>query len=592
MDKSDNTIGINKSEPDFTQVPFAFDAYCTKAWQDDAGKMRVRAIASDDQLDLQRDRMSHDALERMAEMSRTGVPLLENHRGTFGFGKTVDGRIITTKSEDGRDVRQLLVELELDGDYPQARSLFREVAGGDCQKQLSIGGKLNLKNRDAVTVQMTAGGLSRTINDLDLDHIATTRMKHAANPRTSFVEAIAKALDSAEEAGWTWPQESLAKQETAMQNTPINMDSDIQAGARLLANLGKLAKDEGYNMNGEENETPGMTPDEQETTPGEPASPEMAMEEKGYGEDTPNRFPAGEKKGDSVADPKTMPEQAGLEPDAKKYGANKSQAESLLGEISVLLSKMEAPEDEMADDEMPDEMKALVEIRDRLDKMIQGAASGPGEKPSAEELAGHGAGAYEQDTSAAKPGYSPDKAPKGDSTDVGGSHVTGHENDIQVGGEIEPTAPGAQAAYKHTMSEHREAHAGITKALGEGGVAWLNKTLDDVAEAVIEKNTELTQDIVVAAVEKMLEENAGIEKAISNYGNALNDATRRLAQQESELNTLRAVAARVERLEKAGGFSQSGPRGAADSTVQAPTKEGGLWSPLFKGARDAALGKY
>ncbi len=259
----------------------------------------------------------------------------------------------------------------------------------------------------------------------------------------------------------------------------------------------------------------------------------------------------------------------------------------------------------MGEEETPEdaEMKELVEIRDRLQKMIQGANLGSGEQPSAEELAGHGAGAFEQDTSAAKPGYSPDKAPQGDTTNVAGTNVTGHQNNIQVGGEITPTAPTAKASYDHTLSEHREAHAGLSKSLGDDAASWIMKSLSDVADAVVEKNTELTQDIVVAAVEKMLEEQHGssatLQKSIDSLGAAYNDVQRQLAESQEALVETRGelakaleAAGRIERLEKAAGISQSGARGAVDSTVASPKQEGGLWSPLFKGARDAALGKY
>ncbi|HUU21629.1 MAG TPA: hypothetical protein VM389_03755, partial [Phycisphaerae bacterium] len=70
---------------DLGSVSFEFDATVDKAWQDKTtGKMHVRAVASDDQLDLQRDKMSTMALEKMAQMAQRGVPLLETHRHTFG----------------------------------------------------------------------------------------------------------------------------------------------------------------------------------------------------------------------------------------------------------------------------------------------------------------------------------------------------------------------------------------------------------------------------------------------------------------------------------------------------------------------------
>lgn len=541
------------ASPDFSNVRFEFAADYEKAWQDEkTGRMRVRAIASDDQLDLQRDRMSHRALQKMADAAKSGVPLLETHRSVFDFGRTVGGQVIERQGADGRTHRQFLVELELDGEYPQARKLWREIAGGRCDKQLSIGGKLNLKNRDAVTVMMTPAGLSRTINDLDLDHIASTRKSQAANPRTSFLEAIAKALDGAEEAGWNW-QNPLAKQGGGVQNTPPNaMDaasaslSDIQLGAAFLAKIGRAAREGGADVN-KTAMTP-MTP----TTPMSPATPPAT---------TPAMTP--------------MP------------AAKAQEAAALLGEITALLSKAQA---EKAAPAVEAELRGL---RDRLQKMVQDATAGPGEKPSAQEAAGVGAGAFNQDTSAAKPGYSPDKAPKGGSTDIAGSNVTGHQNDIQVGGEIKATAPTAKAAYAHTLNFLKL--DGIVKALGEDGASDIEKAF----AAVVEQGATLTQDIVVAAVEKVLEEQqataARVEKTVGYLGAALNDTTRRLAKAEGDLGRLAEVEKRLARVEKSGAVSQSGPRGAADSSVHALARrsgQGGVWGGLFDDAKGKALGKF
>lgn len=594
----DVTKSDEKNDFDFENVRFEFGATVDKAWQDEeTGKMHVRAIASDDQLDLQRDRMSGNALQRMADMSKAGVPLLDNHRATFEFGRTVGGQVITTKAHDGRPVSQLLVELELDGDWPQARKLFKEVASGECGRQLSIGGKLNLKNRDAVTVQMTSGGLSRTINDLELDHIATTRKAQAANPRTSFVEAIAKSLDAAVEAGWEPEVEKpLAKGDGPGQNTSSSaMDSsDIELGARILASVGKASRSdkmEKMDMNG--GETPGATPEDIETTPGEPATPEV-VEEKGCEDEMMKAKDGKSQKADGVADPKTLPEQEQLKPEAKKYGYAKTQ---LISEISALISKMEMPPEVMGEEETPEdeEMKALRDMRDRLNKMIQGADLGHGEKPSSEELAGHGAGAYEQQTSAAKPGYSPDKAPAGDSTNVAGTNVTGHENNIQVGGEIEVTAPTAKSEYSHTMSWLRQ--DGLVKSLGEDGIVGLEKAFGSAVEAAVEKSLDLTQKVVVAAVQQVLEEQGAstqaIHKSMNGFGNALNDATRRLAETEVLKAQVEKLSGQVERILKSAGVSQSGARGASDAALPRPgAKSGGVWQGIFNKPVAEATGSY
>ena len=170
-------------------------AIVTKAYQDEKGKMHVIAVASDDGIDLQKDQMTTDALDKMAEQALKGVPLLESHRSTFEFGKSVHGTVGTAKDENGKVVKQLVVDVELDGEFPQSRKLFKEIQGGGCARQLSIGGKLNLKNKSAISIEMTNKGLVRKIHDLDLDHIACTRQNQAANPRTSFVEAVMKSIE-------------------------------------------------------------------------------------------------------------------------------------------------------------------------------------------------------------------------------------------------------------------------------------------------------------------------------------------------------------------------------------------------------------
>jgi len=147
--------------------------------------------------------------------------------------------------------------------YERLLKLYKEVANGNCPRQLSIGGKLNLKNRDSVTVEMTPSGLSRTINDLELDHIASTREKHAANPRTSFLEAISKALDDAEQAGWS----GLTKSD----NSPD--DEDVRVGMGVLASLGNTVRKMfgGRDMHKEDQPMtpPASTPPEETTTPKE-----------------------------------------------------------------------------------------------------------------------------------------------------------------------------------------------------------------------------------------------------------------------------------------------------------------------------------
>lgn len=228
---------------------FEFGVTLTKAWKDANGKPFVRGVASDDGPDAQKDRMSEKALRRMEEQVKKGLPLLETHRDVFGFGKSVDGRVV--KSDKGGAV--LEVEFELDPAWPQANALFNEIEGGKSDKQMSIGGKINTDNPAAVRFETTKDGPCRVVDDVILDHIATTRAGQAANDRTGFMSAILKSLDSEDAkedpkkaiAGATVPAEKVESMPVQEKNAvepveDISAREDAIRGLSLLQSLGTL----------------------------------------------------------------------------------------------------------------------------------------------------------------------------------------------------------------------------------------------------------------------------------------------------------------------------------------------------------------
>jgi len=224
---------------------FEFDVTVEKAWKDKDGKMYVRAIASDDKPDAQQDRMTEVALKGMAEQAKKGLPLLETHRSVFAFGKSTLGEVM--KGEKGA---QFAVEFELFPQYPQAKTLFDEIEAGGTDKQLSIGGKINSKNAKAVRFEESGTGVVRAVEDVVLDHIATTRKSQAANDRTRFVSAILKSLDG-EDVEDGKPEAAVApgtkKEETVVDKTgkeaaPTLVEAaggDALKGAEFLRKLGQ-----------------------------------------------------------------------------------------------------------------------------------------------------------------------------------------------------------------------------------------------------------------------------------------------------------------------------------------------------------------
>lgn len=557
-----------------TDVQFSFDAICEKAWQDDKGKMFVRACASDDKLDLQRDRMSRNALQKMADAAKRGVPFLETHRSVFEFGRTVGGEVAEV-DEGGKKVQKFFVDVELDGDFPQARKLFKEVAAKSCQRQLSIGGKLNLKNREAVHVEMTPTGLSRTINDLDLDHIASTRQKQAANPRTSFTEAITKALDEAEKG--------LAKENGDDHNgnvTQIKLSPEVLSALKAVV---EAAQEGGRNMKGNvaTPETPVET--EEETPSSDEGSEKRVKEDETNGEGEGN----GEEKPKPKKAPETEEEEVMEVEDMDIKGKNAATASDLANDIAILLSKKKPfpgaatpfgqESDEDDEEETTEEEKAILDAlwstRYVLAKQVSGATLGSGEKLQVADIIV--SGPYAPRSGAGKAGIIPDKAPKGDTTDMGGSAVSDARRNIQVGGEIKPTAPTAKAAMKHTMAALKDSED-LPQDLSTFG--------KELGEDLLNKSMDVTKSMIEAVIEKMAEENARvsleIQKSVEGLGDMVNESTKRLASME----------ARIARVEKAGGVSQSGPKGREDGVQERP--RGGVWGGLFGKAASDALAKY
>jgi hypothetical protein len=184
---------------------FDFGVKVTKAWVNkETGKHYVKAIASDTGVDHHEERFSEKALNQMETCIKENNPapviLLPTHWDTFEIGKAVDARIINSPTHD--ELKALEVDIELDMEYPQAKSLYKEVESGNAQKQLSVGGHLDQDSDEPYyweekEYEMPDGNTLYdyvlVLNSLVLDHIAVTRKDQAANPRTSFSETFAKS---------------------------------------------------------------------------------------------------------------------------------------------------------------------------------------------------------------------------------------------------------------------------------------------------------------------------------------------------------------------------------------------------------------
>lgn len=169
---------------------FSFFASFEKAVEGENNSFVLTAKASDNQPDLHYDRMSDDALEQMVKDAKVGLPLLPDHKSTFEIGRTINGYL--KRHEDTLD---FYIDIELLRDDPYANRLFNEVKSGKVDKQLSIGGWIEINEPEAVSWEVQEdNSVIRVINKIRLDHIALTRARKAANPRTGFIKEIFKEL--------------------------------------------------------------------------------------------------------------------------------------------------------------------------------------------------------------------------------------------------------------------------------------------------------------------------------------------------------------------------------------------------------------
>lgn len=191
-------VEVNKS--------FQFGATVTRVWKNETtGKHYVKAIATDTEEDAHGERLSSNALVGLAKCINTQSPhivgLLPNHWDAFEIGVCTAGEVID--SPDFLNAKALEVEIELNFDYPEARSLYKDVQDKKSRKQLSIGGYLNPENENAYYWEPKmyvdkSGDLVQdwvlVLDDVVLEHIAVTRPNKAANSRSGFIGTIAKSL--------------------------------------------------------------------------------------------------------------------------------------------------------------------------------------------------------------------------------------------------------------------------------------------------------------------------------------------------------------------------------------------------------------
>lgn len=633
-------------------IPWEAGAIVEKAYQDDKGGMHVVAIASDDVTDLQSDQMSKNALEKMADQANGGVPLLDNHKSTFEFGRSIKGAIVS-KDVDGKSAQQFVVDLLLDADWPQSRALYKEIKNRKCEKQLSIGGKLNLKNPNAISIEMTEKGMVRRINDLDLDHIACTRSKHAANPRTGFVSAIMKSLD--EENAWdnvpVVQDESEA--EKGNDSTPGDIDEDTtkdaEAALGLLQKIGRMLRTKtngGEDMEGAKEEARVSKGEMEEETTSEESSisedtakkvedlvggvsPGMEEEESEKGwpmdSDEDSEKQSDEESTDESTDESDESDESSDESsDVSSDESDESSDESTdSSDISIEVDESEeeettTPEDESDEDEI-EAARVLMARRRQQREIAKQEKDGEDEEQMVREIA-----ILLSKAKQIKAGTQVEKeALKGalwnvrfllakqivEKDDAGGKAESGAAAAmaalIAETGAYAPTtesaATGDKVAGDKQQGDADMARGSVTDAdkLPTYGEATKPKdTAPSAAEAAgmmaaaAKMSADLPQMDETAQYGKSFEKslNNVLEKTLEASSQMVLKATEKMAS--AQKSQMEEISKRLESLEQAGGVSQGGPRGTEDGEIQKTGKKGGpVWGGIFGGAPQQAMSR-
>lgn len=643
-------------------IPWEAGCLVEKAYQDSNGKMHVVAVASDDCTDLQSDCMSKSALNKMAGDATKGVPLLDNHKSTFEFGRTVKGAVVT-KEVDGKTVQQFVVDLELDAEWPHAKALYKEIKNKQCIKQLSIGGKLNLKNPNAISVEMTEKGLVRKINDLELDHIACTRSQHAANPRTGFVSAIMKSLDDEKAFDGVTPIQQVVKaeaeaapsvnidtEETTSEAAPAAIDEakkDIEAGAGILQTIGRLFRNKngGKDMSksvkvtkGSDDSTTTESMDTQQKVDamlataapamggaGEVApekADELAPEALDAGSDSASSDDSSDSSdSSSSSDSSTSSGSTSSDTSSSSTGTTGSETEEngeefgdlgavspaeeeaarvlmsarakreqirkenekgeseedIVREIAILLSKHnKACAGTRVDKEVL--RGALWNVRyllakNIMEKVSKEVAGGTAEAGAAEAMAKliTDGGAYAPTTESAAKGEKVAGDKQSGENDMGKNSVTDARKQTTY-------AEGSEKQQKEGAPSAKESAAAINAA-----VAVTEKLPQASETAEYGKSNKLAVDL-----EKSL--NSVVEKAVQASGQMVIKATEALAKAQNA--QFEVLSNRLASLEKAGGVSQSAPRGAQDAVVQKSVSgKKSVWGGMLGNAPTQAMSK-
>ncbi len=155
----------------------------------------ITVCVSDNLLDYQGDKMDIEVLKKIVRLAKEGkIELRRHHDDAFHIARSVDGSI--QEEPNGRVsvfVTFRAVEIGDREYYPEVHHLLKAFSQGEVLPlEASVGGWIT-----KYTTELEKGKPVRIIKDAEVDHVAFTPPKGAANPRTGVYQVFVKSLISA-----------------------------------------------------------------------------------------------------------------------------------------------------------------------------------------------------------------------------------------------------------------------------------------------------------------------------------------------------------------------------------------------------------
>lgn len=340
--------------------PFEFEGgTVSKTWTDArTGERFIRGVASGVKVDRDGERVSKNAIRKMAEQAqRGGVKLTSSHQQDWA---TEIGDVVKATHDPETDELVVDCKLPAEGHDPIADKAWNTITKHGVRLGFSIGGKLR-----KAYFEVADFGKRKVLDEIGLRHVALT-----ANPSyaDSFAEAVAKSYTATEDEIDALPvfevsdDEDLASDEVLKGLAPSTQGQggDSKTGDR---NAGSRKKGTPFDTEDPEGDDGEPQPEEEMS---EEEDPQAAPPEQEDAQDPENDLDDGEEDPVEGEDAQVAPEPEAMHIACPNCGHEFAQPLPAEGDMS--LTAPDEDENLPGDDEDPEDPPARAEEKPESDE--------------------------------------------------------------------------------------------------------------------------------------------------------------------------------------------------------------------------------